>query len=236
METPPPEPTPIPARRRPLTLLILGAALALAAGVWGAFHLSASHRGARTAPPASQGGLVIDTTAAENGRIDPALPLRCFVRGQFVGDLALADCARRNGVATDALDVGLDQAGVMAATDPFGIDPASPPAPSGDAGALAAQTPPVIDPAEAGLPDASLQACLRHSAGRWRRTPADMDLNTCVQLLFNGRCERPDGAAYGRWGQQTLRLVPGRVEISDDNKTFQTLVAQGANCSIPPVP
>lgn len=234
METPPPDPKPISARRRPLILLILGAALALAAGVWGAYQLSANNRSAQ-ASPASEGGLVIDTTAAEDGRIDPAKPLRCFVQGQFVGELALADCARRNGVATDALDVGLDPAGAMAATDPFGVDPASPPAPSGDAGAPITQTPPVIDAAEAGSADASMQACLRHSAGRWRRTPADMDLNTCVQLLFNGRCERPDGAAYGRWGQLTLRLVAGRVEISDDNKTFQTLVAQDANCIVAPV-
>ena len=31
--------------------------------------------------------------------------LRCFVGGQFVGMTTLDDCARRNGVATDALDV-----------------------------------------------------------------------------------------------------------------------------------
>ena len=63
-----------------------------------------------------------------------------------------------------------------------------------------------------------------------------MDLDACVQLLFNARCERQGGAAYGRWGQQTLRLVDGRVEISDDNKAFRTLVAQGEDCSLAPVP
>jgi hypothetical protein len=37
------------------------------------------------------------------------------VGGQFVGELPLADCAKRNGVATGGLDVGLDPAGALAA-------------------------------------------------------------------------------------------------------------------------
>jgi hypothetical protein len=64
---------------------------------------------------------------------------------------------------------------------------------------------------------------------------ADVSLNVCVQALFAGRCERPGGATYGRWGQQTLRLVPGRVEISADNHSFRTLADQGAGCAITPV-
>src|SRR5206468_8925951 len=45
-----------------------------------------------------------------------ALPiLRCFVNGQFVGELPLAVCAQRNGVATGSLDVGLDPSGALAA-------------------------------------------------------------------------------------------------------------------------
>jgi hypothetical protein len=35
--------------------------------------------------------------------------------------------------------------------------------------------------------------------------------------------------------QQTLRLVPGRVEISSDNHSFHTLADQGAGCAITPV-
>ena len=47
---------------------------------------------------------------------------------------------------------------------------------------------------------------------------------------------RQQGAAtYGRWGEETLRLVPRRVEVSDDNRTFRTLVEQGANCSTPAI-
>ena len=189
METPP-DPTLTPARQNRLILVILGAMLALAAGVWGASQLSTGRRGEPTSPPTGESGLVIDTTAAEDGHIDPAKPLRCFVQGQFVGDLILADCARRNGVPTDALDVGLDQTGVLAATDPFGTDLAPLPTPDEVASPPVVQAPPVDDETEAGAADTSLQTCQRHSAGRWRRAPADMDLNACVQLLFNGRCAR----------------------------------------------
>ena len=51
----------------------------------------------------------------DDAKLDPKRPLRCFVGGQFVGELPLAVCAQRNGVATGALDVGLDQAGALAA-------------------------------------------------------------------------------------------------------------------------
>jgi hypothetical protein len=60
-----------------------------------------------------------------------------------------------------------------------------------------------------------------------------MTLSACVQTLFAGRCERPGDASYGRWGQETIRLVPGKVEISGDNRTFHTLVEQGPGCSLP---
>jgi hypothetical protein len=56
-----------------------------------------------------------------------------------------------------------------------------------------------------------------------------------VQTLFAGRCERSGGAAYGRWMQQTLRLVSGRVEVSGDNRSFRPLAEQASNCSIAPV-
>jgi len=62
-----------------------------------------------------------------------------------------------------------------------------------------------------------------------------MDLNGGVQACFAGQCEKRGGATYGRWGEQTLRLVRDKVEISQDNRRFRTLVEQGANCSIPPV-
>jgi len=32
--------------------------------------------------------------------------------------------------------------------------------------------------------------------------------------------------------QQTLRLVPGKVEVSGDNRSFRPLAEQASNCSI----
>ncbi|WP_204276711.1 hypothetical protein, partial [Klebsiella aerogenes] len=60
-------------------------------------------------------------------------------------------------------------------------------------------------------------------------------LGACVQALFAGKCERTGGASYGRWGEQTLRLVPGRVEQSSDNKSFRLLVEQTPSCGVPQI-
>ena len=78
-----------------------------------------------------------------------------------------------------------------------------------------------------------LAACWRYAGNEWRRLPGDITLNACAQQLFGGRCEKTGGATYGRWGEETLRLVPGRVEISSDNRSFHTAFDQGPNCSIP---
>ncbi|WP_293898465.1 hypothetical protein [Phenylobacterium sp.] len=231
METPPEAPEPGPRRRLPL--IAVGGVVALFAGLGIAWALVSGDRGSKTAPAASEAGLVIDSSGAGDARIDPGKPLRCFVQGRFAGELSLRECARRNGVATDALDVGLDQTGALAAADQAGqtltpLPPVQeqPPAPE----ALAA-APETTEPAPALA--AGGGACWRHGGGRWRRL-ADMDLNACVQALFAGRCEKPGGATYGRFGQQTLRLVTGKVEVSDDNKSFRTLILQPADCSLPP--
>lgn len=200
--------------------VIVGAAAALLAGLLLAWGLARGPRGASAPPPASEGGLVIDTNG-DDGKLDPAKPLRCFVGGQFVGELTLAECAQRNGVATGALDVGVDAAGVLAA--------------AGEAGTVLTPLPPAEDAALAEPAGREAAACWRYSGGQWRREPADVSLSACVQTLFAGRCERPGAAAYGRWGAQTLRLAPGRVEISDDNQTFRPLAQQGADCAIGPL-
>ena len=214
--------------RRTLFVLGGGGAVALLAGliIAGAMLAGQRHEPAQP-PPASSAGLVIDSSAPEEGRMDPAKPLRCFVAGRFVGELTLADCAKQNGVATDALDVGLDETGALAAADQAGavLTPLPPPAE-------------VSSEADAGAPlpvNAPIGACQRYEQGRWTRLPGDLSLNACVQALFAGRCERPGGATYGRWMQQTLRLVPGRVEVSADNHSFRTLADQGAGCAITPV-
>jgi hypothetical protein len=206
---------------RPETRLALGGALAaLAAGGLLAFAMIRPHRDEPTPPPpASQGGLVIDPSGAHVGQIDAAKPLRCFVAGQLVGELPLADCARRNGVATDALDVGLDASGAPAAA-PAGAASVTPlpPAPA------SASSSPVAQP---------INVCWTYAGGTWRRLPGDTTLSGCVQALFAGRCATTGETAYGRFADQTLRLVPGRVEVSADNHSFRTLAEQGPGCSLP---
>ena len=215
-------------------LALGGAAVALAAGLGVAAILIRGHSGETpAAPAAATGGLVIDSSGPDDVRLDPAKPLRCFVAGQFVGELTLGACASRNGVATDALDVGLDQSGALAAAGEAGavLTPLPPPAVAEAAPAEPepAATPTVVTPTPAG------SACWRYADAQWRKLPSDMSLGACVQTLFAGHCERPGGATYGRWGQQTVRLTPGRVEISADNHSFHTLVDQGPGCAIPPV-
>jgi hypothetical protein len=211
---------------------LIGAVAALVAGLLIAWAMVRSHRGEATPPPpASRGGLVIDSAAPQDGRLNAARPLRCFVAGQFVGELALADCAKRNGVATDALDVGVDPSGALAAAQ--------------QGGAVVTPLPPPAEPVQAAPPAAAASAplavsvpagpCWRYGDGQWRKLPSDLTLNACVQTLFAGRCERQGGATYGRWMQQTLRLVPGRVEVSGDNHSFRSLVEQGGGCSVPAV-
>lgn len=207
-----------PQRRR-IWLLVGGGVAALVAGTAIAWMLGPGHRGGPTSPPpASKGGLVIDANTPPDTHVAPTKTLRCFVAGQYAGDFTLADCAKRNGVATDALDVGVDQTGALAAAQQ----------------GRAAVTP--LPPKEVvqAKPEAGpLGTCWRYE-GSWRRLPNDMSLSACAQTLFAGRCEKPGEAAYGRWAQQTIRLVQGKVETSADNRSFHTLVEQGPNCTLPP--
>src|SRR5258705_13578311 len=115
---------------RRTVLVLAGAAVALLAGLAMAWTLVSTHRGETAAPPpASRAGLVIDSADAADARMDPAKPLRCFVAGQPVGELTLSECAKRNGVSTDALDVGVDQTGALAAAESAGavLTPLPPP-------------------------------------------------------------------------------------------------------------
>lgn len=212
------------------TRLALGGALvALVAGLVIAWALVARHRGETAPPPpASKAGLVIDATTPVAPRPDAARSLRCFVAGQYVGDLALADCAKRNGVSTDALDVGLDQTGALAAANQAGpmITPLPPPAAASPAKPEPEAPAEAASPAVAAAASGPADVCWRYTTGQWRRVTPDMPLNACAQTLFAGRCERAGEAAYGRWGQQTLRLMPGRIEVSADNRNFRPLMDQ----------
>lgn len=211
------------------TVLIFGAALALVAGLGGAALIMSKDDGSTKPPPASRGGLVVEATRTVDDKLDPARPLRCFVDGQFVGEVTLAECAQRNGVATGALDVGLDETGALAAASTAGtvLTPLPPPE-----AAIVTPPPPAADPSQP-TPVAT-STCWRYAAGSWREL-GEIGRGACVQMLFQGQCAGRGGADYGRWGDQTLRLVTGRVEISGDNRRFRTLVEQGPGCSLPSV-
>lgn len=210
-----------------------GAALALLAGLGIAIGLLGGREKPAEPPPASRAGLIVETGRADDTKLDPARPLRCFVGGQFVGETTLAECAKKNGVATGALDVGVDETGALAAADQAGtVLTPLPPLTT----VVPVATTPASGPAPAPAAPVStvpLAACWRYAGAEWRRLPGDITLNACAQTLFAGRCERPGGATYGRWGEETLRLVPGRVEASSDNRSFHTVIDQGPNCSIP---
>lgn len=181
--------------------------------------------------PAAKGALQVDL-GHDEARVSQTKPLRCFVNGQYVGDFPVLECAKRNGVAAQALDVGLDPAtgqiaGGSAPLQPLPAPtPVTAPAPSPAAEAsIATEGPIATGPAD----------CLRYAEGGWRGAGGVGSLNQCVRILFDNRCVRAGDALYGRYGALTLRLVPGRVEMSADNKTFRTLVTQDEDCRLPPV-
>jgi hypothetical protein len=211
-------------------LIAIGAGLAVVAAVVIALIFSAGRERNPAPPPAAQGGLTVDV--ADAPELNTTRELRCFVDGQYIGLATLSDCARRNGVATDALDVGIDETGALAAapTAAFAPPPSAPPVELTEA-----EQPPLMgqQPAEPAAQPASGSACLRHTGSDWRSLSSSMSLNACVQALYSGTCVRPGEALYGRWGDTTLRLVPRRVEQSADNSRFSTLAEQDRSCTFP---
>jgi hypothetical protein len=213
-------------------ILIGGGALALTAGLAVAVVVAMRQSDVDAPPPASEGGLMVQTGREDTVKLDPARPLRCFVNGRLVGEMPVSDCAHRNGVATGALDVGVDASGALAVAATPSTDVAPPPPPPAeDPGATPATVAPGDDVAAGGE-----KGCWGYEGGSWRRSPMDMSLNACVQSLFAGQCVRPGGAAYGRWGERDVRLVLGRVEIAGDDGGFKVLARQQGGCAIPEVP
>jgi hypothetical protein len=211
-----------------------GAALALLAGLGIALLVMHGNKSPTDAPPASRSGLVVETGRPDDNKLDANRPLRCFVGGQFVGETTLAECAKKNGVATGALDVGVDETGALAAADQAGtvLTPLPPPAETPTVSAPAA-TP--TAPAPVAVSGTPLAVCQRYAGGEWRKLPGEITLNACAQQISGGKCEKPGGASYGRWGSETLRVVPGRVESSSDDRTFHSIIELGSSCSVPSV-
>ena len=206
-------------RDRRLAIAAAAIVLALAVGL-GLIWLE----WARGPGPALEASSDVDSLQVEMGSSDPsealARQVRCFAEGQYVGMLTLSACAERNGVQPGAMDVGIDSEGQASAEVAQGSVAAAP------SDTLAASG----LPAEAGPP--VLAGCWLNT-GSWRKLADGVTLDACVQALFSGRCAAPGSAVYGHWADETLRLVPGRVERSNDNRTFQLLALQApGNCAV----
>jgi hypothetical protein len=210
---------------------LVGMGLALLAGLAIAAFLMLRHRGVSEPPPASQGGLIVQTGRDDDVKLDEGRPLRCFVNGQLVGDLKLSECAKRNGVASGALDVGLDPTGALAAAhgDSGQLTPLPPPEASSDA---EPQSPSgAANEAPSGVQSgARVAACWLYTDASWSRVPEDLTLDACLRTLYPDRCARGGPPVYGRWGDRTLRLVDGRIDISPDNRNFRVLAGRGPDC------
>jgi hypothetical protein len=218
---------------RRLLLTVGGGVVVLAVAVGAAILTARRDSGPRPPPPASTGGLVVQMGRSDDAKLDPKKPLRCFVDGQFEGLETLSDCAKKNGVATEALDVGVDQTGALAAANQAGAN-LTPLPPAADAAEQAASAGDGASAPAAPAARGPVGECWRYGAGVWRKVGDGLALNACVQLLFAGACEKAGGASYGRWMGQTIRLVPHRVEISSDNKSFHAVVEQSdTGCAIP---
>lgn len=215
-----------------------GAALAIGVAVFLALALNSGHRN----DPKMNGqptGMTI-VTSDPVPTMDAKKLLRCYVDGLDVGDMTLAECAKKNGVASQKLDVGTDDNGNVVAAPTGSLTPI----PTAPASAMpgkpvevhAAAPDPIIEEAPAVKPvSGPTGVCLRYNSNSWNKIADNMTLGQCVQALYDTRCVSPGQASYGRWADKTLRLVPRRVEISDDNASFRTLVEQGKGCSVPMV-
>ena len=213
-------------------IIAVGAGLVIVVAVVLALIFTSGGDKTPEAPPASKGGLTVDLADAPS--LEPTRELKCFVDGQFVGLATLADCARRNGLATDALDVGLDETGALAAapTAAFAPPPQLPPVQTVETPQATPSVEP-ISPKPTAAPAAAGSPCLRYTGSDWRVLSNGMSRAACVQALYAGTCVRPGEAQYGRWGDTTLRLVPRRVEQSGDNTRFRTLAQQDRSCQFP---
>jgi hypothetical protein len=179
------------------------------------------------APPAeaSGPGLVVQSSGQAAQKLDPADLLKCYVNGKLVGEMRVADCAAKNGVATGPLEVGVEKAPDDAPANAVQAVIAPPPPPPIDVSAQ--------DPSGADAAEADGRPCWSREGGAWSRAPGGMDMDACVQFLFAGQCLRPGGVVYGMWGDRTLRLAGGRVEMAGAGGAFHALPDQPALCGAP---
>ena len=208
-------------------LLIIGGVAAGLAAVVIVVAIAALRAGDDEAPAEASGpGLVVQTSGQPPQKLDPADALKCYVGGKLVGEMRVADCAARNGVATGPLEVGVEKAPDAAPVNAVAAElPPPPPPPPID---VAVRDDSGADPATAGG-----KPCWSHDGGGWSRAPGGMDLDACVEFLFAGQCLRSGGVVYGMWGDRTLRLTADRVEMAHGGGVFRAVPDQPALCGAP---
>jgi serine/threonine protein kinase len=82
---------------------------------------------------------------------------------------------------------------------------------------------PTIDPTPA-EPAAGINACSRIDGGSNWTLIGNMGREACARALFSGRCPRVEAdTIYGYWGNQSLRMRPGRVEFSKPGGRYNVL-------------
>ena len=202
-------------------IALVGAGVALVLGVAVAWAIFSHSRAPVGPPPASQGGLVVVSGRDDDAKLDPKRPLRCFVGGQFVGELPLAVCAQRNGVATGALDVGLDPSGALAAAT-NGAAPLTP---------LAAQAPPQSLPVIEADPSGATNAARPGGARRRRDRPGLLALagRRLAQAADAARLAglRALGVRRPLPGSRRDLLRPlGRSDAAADRRAHRSLAGQ----------
>ncbi len=212
-------------------MLVGGGVLALLAGIGIAVTVMMIDHGSHAPPPASRGGLVVEMGQVDDAPSSNAKPLRCFVGGQFIGMATLSECAKKNGVSTQALDVGLDANGALTAADQAGLvvtplpeEAITPPPPAPEPTAT-------VTTSAVGSSKTGQGVCLAYEQGEWHKLAENLSPTACAQMLFSARCDRPGTVAFGRSGDQALRAINGKVEMSGDNKTYHGLIDQvSPNC------
>ncbi|RYF92180.1 MAG: hypothetical protein EON95_13305, partial [Caulobacteraceae bacterium] len=68
-------------------VLALGALVAIVLGALIALGIARGSKTPDEPPPASTGGLVVENGRDDDTKLDAARPIRCFVEGQFVGEI-----------------------------------------------------------------------------------------------------------------------------------------------------
>jgi len=191
----------------PLWIWIGGGFLALLAAIGLAIFINSKNK--PDAPKEADPTLNINLSDPKP--LDAKKTLRCFVNGQFVGQLTLKDCAEKNGVAAQSLDVGLDESGNLAAAPTASLTP--PPATPIMAPKPVTPTTTYPDQNEATeqVPEIKpsmgpTAVCMRYSGNQWNRLAESINLGQCISILYDGRCEKPGSAGLWALGWENLTI------------------------------